>query len=233
MQRKVAIFDVDGTIFRSSLLIELVNILIERDIFPVAAREEFEKEYNAWLNRHGPYEDYIGHVVETFVKYIKGVDYHELENASQDVLARHEHRTYRYTRNLISKLKQDGYYLLLISHSPKLILEEFGRKHGFNKIYGIIYETDAGGKFTGGRVEYDLIMDKALILKRAVEKEGLTLDGSVGVGDTESDISFLSMVAKPICFNPNKTLYEHAQKNNWLVVVERKDVIYEIPGTPA
>jgi len=32
--KKVAIFDIDGTIFRSSLLIELTDALIQEDIFP-------------------------------------------------------------------------------------------------------------------------------------------------------------------------------------------------------
>ena len=66
------------------------------------------------------------------------------------------------------------------------------------------------------------------LLKRAVEKEGLTLVGSVGVGDTESDIPFLELVEKPICFNPNLKLYKHAKREGWKVVVERKDVVYEL-----
>ncbi|MFH1246519.1 MAG: hypothetical protein V1489_01955, partial [Candidatus Liptonbacteria bacterium] len=48
-----------------------------------------------------------------------------------------------------------------------------------------------------------------------------------GVGDTESDVSFLKMVERPICFNPNKELYAKAKKRGWRVVVERKDVVYE------
>ena len=74
----------------------------------------------------------------------------------------------------------------------------------------------------------DLVSDKAKILQRAVEKEGLTLKGSIGVGDTESDIKFLKLVQRPICFNPNKKLYNHAKSVGWEIVVERKDVIYKI-----
>jgi phosphoserine phosphatase len=73
----------------------------------------------------------------------------------------------------------------------------------------------------------DLISDKAKILKRAVEKENLTLNGSIGVGDTESDIRFLKLVDNPICFNPNKKLFNYAKKKKWSIVVERKNVIYK------
>ena len=77
-------------------------------------------------------------------------------------------------------------------------------------------------------VDDHLILNKANVLKRAVEKEGLTIAHSIGIGDTESDIPFLEVVARPVCFNPNMKLYRHARRMKWKVVVERKDVIYEL-----
>jgi phosphoserine phosphatase len=50
----------------------------------------------------------------------------------------------------------------------------------------------------------------------------------VGVGDTDGDIPLLRKVETPICFNPNQKLYEHAKKEGWPVVVERKDVVYTL-----
>ncbi|MFH1671614.1 MAG: HAD-IB family hydrolase, partial [Candidatus Portnoybacteria bacterium] len=57
------------------------------------------------------------------------------------------------------------------------------------------------------------------------------LTDSVGVGDSESDIAFLELVKKPICFNPNSRLYHHAKSAKWKIVVERKDVIYTLIKT--
>src|SRR5690606_20178519 len=111
---------------------------------------------------------------------------------------------YRYTRDLIHELRRDGYFLLTISHSPKTILDKFCPRLGFDKVYGTIYETGPNEAFTGQIVDSHLIFNKAAILKRAIEKENLTLAHSTGVGDTESDIPFLEMVTKPICFNPNQ-----------------------------
>jgi len=34
IQRPVAFFDIDGTVFRSSLLVELVEALVKEEIFP-------------------------------------------------------------------------------------------------------------------------------------------------------------------------------------------------------
>ncbi len=225
--RKVAIFDIDGTIFRSSLLIELVEVLIEEEVFPVSVRVEYEREKVRWLDRKGDYEAYIMAIVGVFMKNIKGVRYDDFMAAAKMVVDRYRHRTYIFTEELIRKLKKDGYYLLAISHSPKGILDLFCGELGFDKVYGRIYELGPTGCFTGAIVDEHIIANKASILRHAIEKENLTLDGSVGVGDTESDIKFLELVERPVCFNPNMKLYKHANANGWEVVVERKDVVYK------
>jgi len=71
-------------------------------------------------------------------------------------------------------------------------------------------------------------MNKSNILHRVIEQENLTMEDSVAVGDTASDISVLEMVHNPICFNPNNELYKRAKASKWEVVVERKDVVYTI-----
>jgi HAD superfamily hydrolase (TIGR01490 family) len=226
-KRKFAVFDIDGTIFRSSLLIELVEELIAEGKFPASARDAYSKAHEDWLNRSASYEKYIDAVVATFKKHIRGMGEDDLRRTVERVIEVHEHRVYRYTRDMIKELKQKGYFLLAISFSPKYVAERFGKRLGFDKIYGTLLELE-DGKFTGKNSHEDLIFDKAKILKRAVEKEDLTMEDSVGVGDTESDIAFLNLVKRPICFNPNSKLYAAAKKNGWTVVVERKDVIYVI-----
>ena len=226
--QRVAVFDVDGTIFRSSLLIQLVNRLIEKDAFPKEAARAFERAHLKWLDREGDYEEYIQAVVAAFQKHLKGVHYGVLSDAAKDVVDDQSKRVYRYTRDLLAELKKEGYYLLAVSHSPKTILDKFCPRLGFNKVYGMVYEIGPQECFTGVITDPHLILNKSNILKRAVEKENLTLSGSIGVGDTEADISILEMVTRPICFNPNQKLYRYARRMGWKVVVERKDVVYEL-----
>lgn len=226
--QKIAFFDIDGTVFRSSLLIQLVEELIAADVFPESARDEYVDAYVAWRNREGTYEDYMKAVVRTFIAHIKGVHYGELADIGRMVVAEQGKRVYRYTRDLISELKTDGYYVVAISQSPKTILDEFCKAYGFDKVYGRIYEIGPQDLFTGGVTDAHLIENKANIIRRVLENESLTSDESVGVGDTEGDIPLLEMVAKPICFNPNAQLYAYAKRMGWPVVVERKDVIYKL-----
>ena len=225
-KRKVAIFDIDGTVFRSSLIIEIVHTLLEEGIFASVTEKIYLRAYKKWLDRRDSYEKYINAVVKAFRKNIKNVSYDCFSKIADKVVTFYKDRVYRYTRDLIKKLKKKNYYLLAISRSPKLLVEGFCRKWGFNKVYGEIYEIDERRRFTGRTLYSTLVDDKAKILRRAIEKENLTLKGSIGVGDTESDIPFLKMVERPICFNPNQKLYKFARKAGWQIVVERKDVIY-------
>ena len=227
-RQKVAIFDIDGTIGRGSLLIYMLDGLIDAGLISEVARKEFKRDHEKWLDRKGLYDEYIRAVTRTFMKHIKGVYYGDfVEIAKKSVLAHKDH-IYLYTKNLMVSLKKDGYYLLAISQSPKTIADFFCENLGFDKVYGRIYEIGPQDRLTGAMVDVHLISNKANIVRRAVQKENLTLKKSVGVGDTEDDIPFLEMVETPICFNPNKKLHKHAVRMGWKIVVERKDMIYEI-----
>lgn len=225
----VAFFDIDGTVFRSSLLIEIVDKLIEESVFPQQAREMVEPAMLTWRSREGTYEQYIEAVVKTFMEHIKGVHYGEFADLGRRVVAVQSKHVYRYTRDLINTLKKDGYYIVAISQSPKTILDEFCSQHGFDKVYGRYYEIGPQDRFTGVVTDEHLIQNKANIAKRVFDRNpDLSQERSIAVGDTEGDIPLLEFVSEPICFNPNKSLYDFAKRMGWKVVVERKDVIYHL-----
>ncbi len=228
-KQKVAFFDIDGTIFRWSLFIEYTEMMIEEGVFPKSAKTEYQKEYDAWLNREGSYEDYIKALIAVFDKYIAGVKVAQFQDIVERAVQKRTKRVYRFTRDLIADLKAQNYFLVAISHSAKMAVDIFADRHGFDKVYGVMFEFE-NERFTGRVLNKDLIFDKGKIVERVFEKEAdhLTRKDSLAVGDTASDISMLEKVERPIAFNPNKTLFDEAKKRNWEVMVERKDVIYKI-----
>ena len=225
--KKVAIFDIDGTIFRSSMIIEVTNALIAEGIFPARARRVYQRSFENWLNRKAGYDKYIADVVKVFDTHIKDVQRSVFLRVVRKVLGYQRQRVYRYTRDMVRGLQKKGYFLLAISHAPAYLVVEFTKHWGFDKVYGRLFEVQHG-KFTGKILHRELIDDKAKILKLAVAKEKLSLKGSIGLGDSEGDIPMLKLVDRPICFNPNSILYRHAKRAGWEIVVERKDVVYTL-----
>lgn len=228
MQHPVAFFDIDGTVFRSSLLIKLVEALVAAGVYPQEAATACLPSYTAWQNREGSYEAYIDAVIQNFLTHLQGVSYGDLVDVGYELIDNESKHVYRYTRDLIATLRAEGYYLVAISQSPKLILDPFCHQYGFDKVYGRLYELGPTDKFTGRIEDEHLIQNKATIVQRVLLDETLTKYNSVAVGDTDGDISMLELVDRAICFNPNQKLYQYAQSQTWEVVVERKDVVYHL-----
>ncbi len=227
-KRKLAVFDIDGTIFRSSLARSLFYKLIEEGIFPKRALAEVQSEYDAWVNRLGHYDAYIDKLVVVFQKYIKGVEQEKMRALSRRVVAEEKMRIYRFTRDLIADLKKKKYFVIAISGSPWEIVRWYNRFLRFNRTYGSVLEVDTDGRYTGALQYGYSVFDKKFLVNHVLKKYNVTLKGSVGVGDTEGDISFLEVVDRPIAFNPSNGLYRVAKKKGWEVRVERKDVIYKL-----
>ena len=223
--KPIAVFDIDGTIFRSSLLIELNAELVRTGIFPGSAQNRVVKVREAWLNRKGSYHAYIDTIVDLYSKDIAGRKRAEIERVARWIIRAQKHRVYVYTRELIAKLRKT-HTLIIISFSPIEVVRAFNRIYRFHIVSGVSYAR-VGDRYSGG-VEEGFVLDKKKILLNIVDRHNLSLAGSIGVGDTESDIPFLEMVAQPICFNPNMNLYRYAKRMKWKVVVERKDVVYEL-----
>lgn len=226
---KLAIFDIDGTIFRSSLLIELVHEFVAEAIFPKKVLAEIENDYLAWVDRKGSYENYILKVVQVYASNIQGVKEVDVTRAARKVIGEQKNRMYRFTRDLIKDCRKNDYYLVAVSGSPHEIVTTFVKTMNFDAAFGTLYETK-NGVYTGRIALDNTVRDKAKVIKLFLEDYNLAanLKKSLAVGDTEGDIPTLSLVGEPIAFNPNQGLLREAKKQKWRVVVERKDVIYSL-----
>lgn len=227
-KKKIAIFDIDGTIFRKNLHFELINELAWLKIFPNEVRHRLTELYSGWIEHEGTYEDYRKALVDLYAQHIKGCSREDVIKASKIVIPFHEKRTYVFSEDLIKKLRAENYHLLVISGSPIEIVEEYNKDYlKFDAVYGSVYGLDENGIYTGEAI-FEPSRMKGEVVKKYIEENNLTLEGSYGIGDTESDGSFLGLVENPIAFNPNQNLREMAEKEGWKIIVEKKDVIYEI-----
>jgi len=225
-QKPVAIFDIDGTIFRNSLLVELHWKMVKAGIVPKESIEKLDTKYWKWVRRTGSYDDYLMEVIQSFNEFVIGVPVKTIKALARKVVQVQSQIVYRYSRDLVEQLRKT-HTLVAVSGSPEVVVAEFARYWKFDYFIGTQHPVEKG-YFAHGKI-WVASEDKQESLRRLQEKHGFSLGrGSVGVGDTESDIRTFELVDRPICFNPTSGLYRVAARKNWEVVLERKDAIYTI-----
>ncbi|QQS16083.1 MAG: HAD family phosphatase [Candidatus Moraniibacteriota bacterium] len=228
---KAAIFDIDGTIFRKNLHFELINELSWLRIFPSHVRKTLVDLYSKWLTHTGTYEDYRLALIDLYARFVRGCTPEDVARAAESVVPFRERQTYIFAENLIAKLRGEGYLLFAISGSPLEIVEAYNRDYlHFDSVIGSVYEVSDDGRYTG-IASYEPSRDKGTAARKLFEEYRVSFSDSYGVGDTESDIKFLELVEHPIAFNPNENLKAVAEEKGWRIVVEKKDVVYEIDPT--
>ena len=227
MSRQYAVFDIDGTIVRTSLMQLIVKELVNRGQLDGAAAGDIERLIHDARQRiaDDSFGDYMHQAVEMLMQHSGGaLSLAKYQEAINSVARSLTSTTYVYTRQLIDTLKKNNFYLIAISGSEKRAVEAVSAALGFDTCAAGVYYGDDGIKLTGKVERFTNKKDQ--ILKTIIDKHQLNTKGSIAVGDTSSDIAMFNMVSQPIAFNPNQALFKIARDNKWMVVLERKDVVY-------
>lgn len=227
---RFAVFDIDGTLFRWQLFHSVVFELIESGHIPQEAKQDIDLKMEQWRNRshRHAFHDYEMAVVHAFKPHLAGLKASDLTAAADTVLARSGSQVYTYTRDLIEKLRGESYTLIALSGSQDEIVQRFAKIWNFDIALGQAYDAEDGvytGTIPTGRY---LVEQKGDLLKKLVKTHNLSWRESVAVGDSLSDAGMLQLVEKPIAFNPDDQLFAKAKEHRWKVVVERKNMTYEL-----
>ena len=227
--KKFAVFDIDGTLYRDALFHDAVRELEARGYLAqkhVLAVNKAWEEYKERLHDEA-FKVFSDSRVSAFIDAMHKISKDELNKITNKVIDQKKNYVYTYTKSLINKLRKEGYFLVTISGSFHELVVPFANYHGFDIAIGELNEWGADGHFTGKTLR-TTFKDKHIHLQKIVDENGLTFSGSYGVGDTIGDAEMLAMVENPIAFNPEKHLFDLARTNGWKIVVERKNVVYQL-----
>lgn len=227
MKKSFAVFDIDGTIARNSLLQLLVRELANRGHVRLGTAIAIEKLLHDYRLRIS--DDSFGQYMKQAVQMLfadmpDGIRVEEYDLAVNTVVRDNITNLYLYTTQLIDTLQKNGYFIIAISGSEFRAVEHFAKALNFDAWLGAVKYIERDGRITG---ETEILThDKKQVLSGVIHKFDLDTKGSLAVGDTSSDIAMLEMVDQPIAFNPNQALFKAARERGWMVVVERKDMVY-------
>lgn len=226
-RKPFVVFDIDGTLIRWQLYHAIADALAKRGHIDNKTHQKIKDARMVWKNRtHGEaFDDYQSELIEVYEKLLLELSYKDFNRAVKNVYDEYKDQVYTYTRQLIKKLKKDGYLLFAISGSQLEIVEKIAKHYRFDNCVGTIYEHEKD-KFTGAMTIH--LGGKHVVLQELIKKHHASLKGSIAVGDSASDISMLEMVEIPIAFNPEKKLFNFAKDKGWKIVIERKNIVYEL-----
>lgn len=225
--RPFAVFDIDGTLIRWQLYHAIADELAKQGLVDSKTYAAIRDARMLWKQRthEESFKDYERRLVEAYQQVLRKLAVEQFEQAATAVFEEYKNQVYTYTRDLIGDLKAKGYLLFAISGSQTEIVEKVSRHYGFDDYVGTTYERQ-GSRFTGNATVH--LGGKHIILKQLITKHKASLEGSIAVGDAASDISMLEAVEQPIAFNPEKKLFGYAKQKGWKIVVERKNMVYEL-----
>ncbi|ABR47436.1 HAD-superfamily subfamily IB hydrolase, TIGR01490 [Alkaliphilus metalliredigens QYMF] len=227
-------FDIDGTLYRDSLMVEHFKKLIKYEVIDPAIWHNVAKgTFHNWDKRQGNYEDYLLEIAEIYIGAMKGMRKEHIEFISNQVIHLKGDRVYRYTRGQIEWHKEQGHKIIFISGSPDYLVSRMAKKYGVTDYRGTKYFVDEDNRFTGEIEQMWDAESKQVAIAELVDEHNIDLQKSYAYGDTNGDFSMLKSVGHPIAINPAKELLLRIRKDEELrkilkIIIERKDVIYEL-----
>ncbi len=229
-----AFFDIDGTLYRGSLMIEHFKKLIKYEVVdPLNWHFNVKKSYEEWKKRTGEFDDYIETLAEIYIDSLKGLNKERMDFIVDQVINLKGEQVYSYVRDRIEFHRRMGHKVFFISGSPDFLVEKMAEKYKVTEFIGTIYMVDENGCFTGEIKPMWDSENKNRAIDHLIEKHQIDLAQSYAYGDTNGDLSMLRKIGIPIAINPNYELLEQLKNDPILsdktkVIVERKDVIYEL-----
>ena len=229
---RAAFFDIDGTLFRNSLLIEHFLKLVEADILDKKIwTDEIGLLYSKYENRQGAYEDYLEKSSLAYQKSMVGLDKKVVDHYAQIVLKENKNKVYNITRNAVKKHLKNGDLIFFISGSPDFMVDDFSKLYQATDSISTTYIFDENNKFSGKVLPMWDGKNKLKAVGKLQEKYDIDLEKSFAYGDTNGDITMFQLVGNPHAINPSfeliDNLYRDIELRNKAVInIERKDVNY-------
>lgn len=229
-----AFFDIDGTLYRNSLMIQHFKKMIKYEVIdPLIWHSSVKHTYDEWEKRFGDFEVYLEELAEVYIKELKGVNKSYIDFIAKQVINLNGDKVYKYSRTQIDWHKKQGHKVFFISGSPDFLVSKMAEKYGVTEYKGTIYEVDENNNFTGEILRMWDSENKQRIIDEFVEKYDVDLPSSFAYGDTKGDLSMLRMVGNPVAINPNRELFYCIKNDPELskkttIIVERKDIVYKL-----
>ena len=214
--RAIAVFDLDGTLSPSSIVTQYLHVL------PALRGPGGQAAAMASLAWHTP--GYLrtdrrarGAFLRTFLRRFAGVPAARLDAAVAGDYAVWLRGSIR--ADALARLEEHrlaGHRTILVTGTPAPLVAPLA--HLFDEVVATPLE-ERDGVLTGFVVAPPVVDEaRAAWLLRYAATHDVDLAASFGYGDSQADVTWLSLVGKPFAVDPDLGLYAEAKRNRWPVL---------------
>lgn len=234
MSRTAAFFDIDGTITRDGLIIEMFKKMITYELIDKKKfYNEVEADFNRWDRRLGDYDTYLQKMVDIYSEAVVGINSFLVDHIAKKVVEQNGDRVYTYSRERIKWHRERGDMVIAVSGSPLELVREMSRKYEMDDYRGTVYCVDEKGLYNGQIIPMWDSRSKMVAITEFAELYDIDLSKSFAYGDTNGDFTMFSLVGNPFAINPTRELLTRILEDEQMhkkisVIVERKNVTYRM-----
>lgn len=228
---RLAIFDVDGTLFKGNLGIEFLKALMKKGIVSKEISDGILSWYKKYKNNEVDKAVAVDEIYRLFAKGMNGKKETEMKLIAEETWDNVSNKLYPYVRGFVKDIRAEGLKIVLLSGSPIEMVRILGRELKIGK-----RETIAGrleikdGVYTGKIIYYPGSSEEKLkAIDNYSENSHLNIDfhHSAGMGDNERDLRVLKKVGKPFVFEPDSVFKAQAKRAKF-PIVNRNNVVSNV-----
>jgi phosphoserine phosphatase len=214
-RERLSIFDINDCLVDGFLVKDFADYLLMRESFDRACDEAIKLAWSQYKKGALDYEKASNLVLENFALGLRGQQVKKIEQLAQEFVDEGRVPLFKYSRKVFNIAK--SYTRTVAITKVPMLAEAMKPIFPFDFILSAKLEAKDGiytGKMEGslsGRTK------KAAALKAWMGKNKLSLKGSMGFGDSQHALGFLSAVDYPVVLNPTPELLKVAKKSKWAI----------------
>lgn len=214
-KRKIALVDIDKTIFDGYILFPLIKSLAETGVMSPAKAVKVDDLYLDYKEKKIDYETFARLVLIEWALGLKGVHISTVEGQTRDLVNEQLQHFFPFVNELFESLRP-SHNIYFTTGEPQFVAEAVNKIFSVDGYLSTEFEVD-NEIFTGGIQAFLASKnDKQL----AVSKLGSShnFSNSFAFGDSEADIEMLESVEHAFPINPSPGLREVATIKGWEIV---------------
>lgn len=225
--RKIALFDIDGTAYDGFLVFPLAEIQARDGIIDPQVSARMNELRDKSEKRIMPYPQMVKEVVEIWAEGLRGKSADEVLRHTESYLRGEGNNFFPYVGKVIGSIK-DTHDVFFITGGTQFTAEATSRIYNATGYVSTQFEVE-DGLFTGRVTSMLSVGEHKLEALRELMKKH-DREKSLAFGDAESDLDMLDAIEYAICINPKPVLKAYAQEKGWPIFYsDRAPSVDEIP----